>query len=159
MGDNISLNDRDGIRTPMQWSPEPNTGFSDRPDGKLFLPIIDSGQFSYQKINVEEQENNPNSLLNIVKKMIAVRKEYPTFGTHYMAFLEENNPEVLSIIRDYGQEKIYCLHNLSALPQPVNLDAENFTQILGTAGPPEITSSNEGKITIEAYSYVWLLEK
>ncbi|MCJ7735644.1 MAG: maltose alpha-D-glucosyltransferase [Anaerolineales bacterium] len=159
MGDNINLNDRDGVRTPMQWSPEPNTGFSNRSDGKLFLPIIDSGQFSYQKINVEEQENNPRSLLNRVKKIIAARKEYPTFGTHQMAFLKKNNPEVFSIIRDDGQEKIYCLHNLSPSPQSVTLEAENFSLILGTAGFSEVIYTTRGKITLEPYSYVWLLEK
>ena len=159
MGDNTNLNDRDGVRTPMQWSSRTNAGFSKRLNGELFLPIIDSEKFNYVDINVEEQENNPNSLLNKVKKLIEIRKNYPAFGTQNTAFLKDHNPEIFSIIRDNGQEKIYCLHNLSPLNQSVKLEAENFSLILGTSGSSEIEKSNQGKINLEPYSFVWLLEK
>ena len=159
MGDNTNLNDRDGVRTPMQWSGKINAGFSKCLNGELFLPIIDSEKFNYVNINVEEQENNSNSLLKKVKNIIKIRKIYPAFNTQNTAFLEDHNPEVFSIVRENGQEKIYCLHNLSPLNQSVKLEVENFSLILGTSGSSEIEKSNQGKINLEPYSFVWLLEE
>jgi len=158
MGDNINLSDRDGVRTPMQWSPAPNAGFSTSPDGKSYLPVIDSWQFSYLNVNVADQENNPFSLLNRIKKIISVRKEYPVFGTENISFLETNNPHVFSIVRADGERNIYCLHNLSSSPQTVELDPKNFSQILGKPALTDLTNSKEGRIDLEPYAYVWLLE-
>ncbi|MCD6577702.1 MAG: maltose alpha-D-glucosyltransferase [Anaerolineaceae bacterium] len=158
MGDNINLKDRDGVRTPMQWSAKTNAGFSKRLNGKLFLPVIDSKEFSYKKINVAEQENNPNSLLNKVINMIEVRKKYSAFGTQNTTFLKEHNPEVFSIIRENGQEKIYCLHNLSQSKQHLNTGAENLVKILGISGSDDIVKQNQGKITLKPYSFIWLVK-
>lgn len=159
MGDNTNLPDRDGLRTPMQWSSKINSGFSERTDGNLFSPVIDSEKFNYMNINVEEQVNNPNSLLNKIRKLIKARKKYPAFSTHNLTFLKNHSPEVLSIIRDDGQERIHCFHNLSGSKQSIKPGIENFSIILGTSSSSEIEKSNKGKITLKPYSFVWLLEK
>lgn len=160
MGDNIDLNDRDGVRTPMQWSSKINSGFSDFLDGDLFSPVIDSGKFNYMDVNVEVQEKNPNSLLNEIKNIIKIRKKHPAFGTHNTTFLKDQNPEVFAIIRDDGNERIYCLHNLSHSKQIIKLGAKNFSKILGSSNFLYRTEKqNQGEITLDPYSFLWLEEK
>jgi maltose alpha-D-glucosyltransferase/alpha-amylase len=126
MGDNIWLGDRDGVRTPMQWTPDRNAGFSASDPGRLYLPILMDPIYGYQALNVEQQQNNPSSLLQWTRKMIAIRKNHSVFGLGSYVELSASNPSVLAFVREYGEERALCVNNLSRFPQPVELDLRRF---------------------------------
>ena len=121
MGDNIWLFDRNGVRTPMQWSGEVNAGFSHAPPESLYLPLIDHDMYTYRHVNVEAQRNDPNSLLNWTKHILAVRKEHQVFGRGAFHFLPSSNPQVLAFERCLGDEHVICLYNFSRRAQAVEL--------------------------------------
>ncbi len=129
MGDNIWLGDRDSVRTPMQWTPDRNAGFSRCDPGRLYLPVIMDPIYGYQAINVEAQQNNPNSLLNWTRNMIQIRKQHPVFGTGDFTELHASNPSVFAFVREYGDDRMLCVNNLSRFPQPVELDLRRFEGI------------------------------
>ena len=106
MGDNHYLGDRDGVRTPMQWSPNKNAGFSNSDPQRLFLPVIINYEYHYEGLNVENQERNQSSLLWWMRRVIAKRKQYKAFSRGTIRFLNTGNPRVLSFIREYENEKI-----------------------------------------------------
>ncbi|MGI5120469.1 maltose alpha-D-glucosyltransferase [Marinactinospora thermotolerans] len=126
MGDNIWLGDRDAVRTPMQWTSDRNAGFSRCDPGRLYLPLIMDPIYGYQAVNVEAQRDNPSSLLNWTRKMIQIRKRHPVFGTGDFTELHASNPSVLAFVREYGDDRMLCVNNLSRFPQPVELDLRRF---------------------------------
>ncbi len=126
MGDNIWLGDRDGVRTPMQWTPDRNGGFSSADPGRLYLPVIMDPIYGYQALNVESESNNTSSLLHWNRRMIQIRKEHPTFGLGDYAELGASNPSVLAFTRTFGDDVVLCVNNLSRFPQPVELDLRRY---------------------------------
>ncbi|MFC7327776.1 maltose alpha-D-glucosyltransferase [Marinactinospora rubrisoli] len=126
MGDNIWLGDRDAVRTPMQWTSDRNAGFSRCDPARLYLPLIMDPVYGYQALNVEAQRDNPSSLLNWTRKMIQIRKRHPVFGTGDFTELHASNPSVLAFVREYGDDRMLCVNNLSRFPQPVELDLRRF---------------------------------
>jgi maltose alpha-D-glucosyltransferase / alpha-amylase len=157
MGDNIYLGDRNGVRTPMQWSPDRNAGFSRVDPQRLYLPANQDALYGYQAVNVESQARNPSSLLNWTRRMIGVRKGYKAFGRGSLKFLEPGNRKVLVYLREYQDEIILCITNLSRFPQAAEIDLARFegrvpVEIIGRASFPPI-----GKlpylITLPGYGY------
>jgi maltose alpha-D-glucosyltransferase/alpha-amylase len=122
MGDNIYLGDRNGVRTPMQWSPDRNAGFSRANPQRLYLPAIIDPQYHYEQVNVEQQQTSPYSLLWWMKRLIALRKRYKAFGRGTMEFLHPENRKVLAFIRRYENETVLVVANLSRLVQTFELD-------------------------------------
>jgi maltose alpha-D-glucosyltransferase/alpha-amylase len=164
MGDNIYLGDRNGVRTPMQWSPDRNAGFSRANPQRLFLPpVIDPG-FSYETVNVETQLNNPHSLLWWMKRLIALRKRFRAFGRGTLEVLHPANAKVLAFIRRYEEERILVVCNLSRHAQFVELDLSEFREMV----PVELFGQTEfpriGELpyllTLAPHAYYWFgLEK
>ena len=122
MGDNIWLGDRDSVRTPMQWTPDRNAGFSTAEPGRLTLPVVMDAVYGYQVTNVESYLTNASSLLHWTRHMIEVRKENPAFGLGDFTDIGGSNPSVLSYVREFGDDIVLCVNNLSRFPQPVELD-------------------------------------
>ncbi len=135
MGDNIYLGDRDGVRTPMQWNADRNAGFSTADPQALYLPAILDPVYGYQALNVEAQMRSSSSLLNWTRKIIHVRKEHPVFGMGTYEELGSSNPSMLAFVREFGDDKVLCVNNLSRFPQPVELDLRRFEGML----PVELT--------------------
>jgi maltose alpha-D-glucosyltransferase/alpha-amylase len=126
MGDNIYLGDRNGVRTPMQWSADKNGGFSNANPQKLFLSVIIDPEYHYEAVNVEAQQNNPHSLLWWMKRLISLRKRFKAFGRGTMEFLSPENCKVIAFIRRYQDECILVIANLSRFVQYVELDLSAF---------------------------------
>src|SRR6185312_5876130 len=122
MGDNIWLGDRDGVRTPMQWTPDRNAGFSTCDPGRLYLPVNMDSIYGFQVTNVESQTRNSSSLLHWTRRMIQVRKANPAFGLGSFIDLGGSNPSVLSYVREFGDDIVLCVNNLSRFSQPLELD-------------------------------------
>jgi maltose alpha-D-glucosyltransferase / alpha-amylase len=126
MGDNFYLGDRDGVRTPMQWTPDRNAGFSTTDPQRLYLPIIMDPIYGHAVINVESQMRSSTSLLQWTKRVIDVRKLHPAFGMGSYEELTGSNPSVLAFVREFGDDVVLCVNNLSRFPQPVELDLRRF---------------------------------
>ncbi len=139
MGDNYYLGDRNGVRTPMQWSPDKNAGFSKADPQQLYLPVVIDYSYHYQTINVENQERNPSSFLWFMRRLIALRKRYRAFGRGRMRLVKSSNKKIFSFIREYGDEKILVAVNLSRLPQ---MGALNLSEFAGLE-PEELVSRNK----------------
>ncbi len=161
MGDNIWLEDRDGLRTPMQWSDEENAGFSTAHPLRLYSPVIDDEVFSYQKVNVRAQRNDPSSLFHTMRKMISARKKHKSFGRGDCQFLCPDSVAVLTYIRRYESETIVVVNNLSSSPQSVALElaplsGSSLRDILSGASFPSVTAQPY-ILTLDPYQYLWLL--
>ena len=139
MGDNHYLGDRDGVRTPMQWSPNKNAGFSNSDPQRLFLPVIINYEYHYEGLNVDNQERNQSSLLWWMRRVIAKRKQYKAFSRGSIRFLNTGNPRVLSFIREYENEKILVLINLSRYSQIAHIELSDYAGYV----PVEVFSQNE----------------
>ena len=126
MGDNIYLGDRNGVRTPMQWSADRNAGFSDADTAALFSPLIVDPPYGYHTVNVAAEERLPTSLLRWMRRLIAVRQEYKAFGRGTWQALDAANRRVLVFLRRYRDETILCVNNLSRFAQFVELDLSEF---------------------------------
>jgi maltose alpha-D-glucosyltransferase/alpha-amylase len=134
MGDNIWLGDRDGVRTPMQWTADRNAGFSKCDPGRLYLPVIMDPVFGYQRANVESQTKDTSSLLHWTKRMIELRRENPAFGLGAYTQVSSTNEAVLAFVRSLSAEDspdgkdsvVLCVMNLSRYPQPTELDLAQF---------------------------------
>ncbi|MDP9022345.1 MAG: maltose alpha-D-glucosyltransferase, partial [Actinomycetota bacterium] len=126
MGDNIFLGDRNGVRTPMQWSSDRNAGFSRANPQRLYLPIIIDPEYHFETVNVEAQQANPSSLLWWMKRLIALRKRHRVFGRGTIEFLFPDNPKVLAFVRAYGDERVLVVANLSRFTQAVQLDLSDY---------------------------------
>jgi len=126
MGDNIYLGDRDGVRTPMQWSADRNAGFSRADFAQLYLPPLMDPVYGYQAVNVEAQQRSESSLLHWLRRFIAVRRRNPVFGEGSFEALDASNVSVFAFLRILGDEVVLCVNNLSRFPQPVELDLRRF---------------------------------
>jgi maltose alpha-D-glucosyltransferase / alpha-amylase len=126
MGDNIYLGDRDGVRTPMQWSSDRNAGFSAADPQRLYLPPVRDPVYAYEAINVEAQERTPGSMLNWLKRIIRIRQGYPVFGRGSIRFLDPVNRHVLAYLRQYQDTTVLVACNLSRFSQPAELDLSEF---------------------------------
>jgi len=159
MGDNVFIGDRNGVRTPMQWSPDRNAGFSRADPQQLYLPPIMDPIFGYQATNVEAQIRDPSSLLSWTKRMLAVRKTSRAFGRGLRRFLKPGNRKILAYLREYGEDTILCVANLSRSAQPVELNLTPFKgrvplEMLGrTAFPP--IGDLPYLLTVSAYGFYW----
>jgi maltose alpha-D-glucosyltransferase/alpha-amylase len=143
MGDNIYLGDRNGVRTPMQWSPDRNAGFSRADPQRLYLPPVMDAVYGYEAVNVEAQRRSDSSLLQWTRRMVAVRRRYRAFGRGALTFLEPGNRKVLAFLREYEGEAMLCIANLSRVPQAVELDLARFekhvpVEILGEETFPPV---------------------
>ena len=126
MGDNVYLGDRNGVRTPMHWTPDRNAGFSEADAAALYSPVIVDAPYGYQSVNVAAQERTSTSLLRWMRKLIAIRKKYRAFGRGTQEFLHPENRAALVFLRQHERETILCVHNLSRYAQPVELDLSRF---------------------------------
>ena len=126
MGDNIFLGDRNGVRTPMQWTPDRNAGFSRCDPERLYLPVNANPLYHYQSLNVETQLRTQTSLLNWVKRLIRVRRKYPVFGRGSIEFLLPENDKILAYVRESADETILCVNNLSRFAQAAELNLQRF---------------------------------
>ncbi len=151
MGDNFYLGDRDGVRTPMQWSSERNGGFSKANPHRLYLPLILDPEYHHEFVNVEMQSRNTTSLLWWTKRMINKRKQYKAFGNGDMKFIPSENSKILAFTRSYEEETILVVVNLSRYAQPVELDLEIYKGYI----PVEIFSKNKFP-TIKADAHYFL---
>ena len=139
MGDNIFLGDRNGVRTPMQWSADRNAGFSRANRQRLYLPVITDPEYHYETVNVEAQQGNPHSIYSWTKRLIALRKRHRAFGRGTLELLRPENRKVLAYVRAYESEQILCIANLSRFLQAVELDLSKWKGLV----PVELFSSNE----------------
>ncbi len=126
MGDNVYLGDRNGVRTPMQWTSDRNAGFSRADSARLYDPVIADPVYGYQSVNVEAQERLPTSLLEWMRRLIRVRKRFKAFGRGSLEFLNADNRRVLAYIRAYENEVLLCVANLSRFVQPAQLDMSAY---------------------------------
>jgi maltose alpha-D-glucosyltransferase/alpha-amylase len=159
MGDNIFLGDRDGVRTPMQWSPDRNGGFSRADPPYLALPPIQDPLYGFEAINVEAQERDRHSLLNWIKRMLAVRGERRAFGRGTQTFLRPANRRILAYLRQHDGETILCVANLSRTAQAVELDLHAFegstpVELSGGAPFPRI-GQLPYLLTLPPYGFLW----
>ncbi|MEM3526034.1 MAG: maltose alpha-D-glucosyltransferase, partial [Candidatus Jordarchaeaceae archaeon] len=161
MGDNYYLGDRNGVRTPMQWSSDRNAGFSKANPQKLYLPVIIDSEYHYEVVNVENQERNPHSLLWWIRRLITTRKRFKAFSRGSLEFLYPDNSKVLAFIRKYQNENILVVVNLSRFSQAVELNLSNYVGFV----PEDVFSKNKFPVIREAsyvitlgpYGFYWFL--
>ena len=159
MGDNIYLGDRNGVRTPMQWTSDRNAGFSRVDAARLYDPVIADPVYGYQAVNVEAQERLPTSLLEWMRRMIRVRKKYRAFGRGTLGILNADNRAVFAYVRAYGDEVILCVANLSRFVQPSQLDLSAYdgwqpVELIGETRFPPI-GELPYFLTLGPHSFYW----
>jgi maltose alpha-D-glucosyltransferase/alpha-amylase len=152
MGDNIFLGDRNGVRTPMQWSADRNAGFSRANRQRLYLPVITDPEYHYETVNVEAQQGNQHSTFSWMKRLIALRKRHRAFGRGTLELLRPENRKVLAYVRKYESEQILCIANLSRFLQAVELDLSKWKGLV----PVELFSSNEMPVIGDAPYFLTL---
>jgi maltose alpha-D-glucosyltransferase / alpha-amylase len=160
MGDNVYLGDRNGVRTPMQWSSDRNAGFSRATPARLYSPVIMDAVWGYEAVNVEAQQSDPSSLLSWMRNMIALRKLFRVFGRGTLEFLGPANRKVLAYLRRDHEEQILCVANLSRFAQPVDLDLAELEgcvpiEMLGYVEFPPI-GREPYRLTLAPYGFLWL---
>lgn len=159
MGDNIYLGDRNGVRTPMQWSPDRNAGFSKADPQRLFLPPIMDAIYGYESVNVEAQLRDPSSLLNWTRRMLTIRKSSQAFGRGTLIFLEPGNRKVLAYLRIYAGDIILCVANLARSAQPVELELKSYkgripVELMGRTPFPPI-GDLPYLLTLHGHGFYW----
>lgn len=159
MGDNIYLGDRNGVRTPMQWSPDRNGGFSRADPQRLYLPPIMDAVYGYEAVNVEAQSRNTSSLLNWMRRLIATYKSQIAFGHGTLRFLHPGNRKILAYLREFEMESVLCVVNLACSAQPVELDLAAYKgrvpiELLGRTAFPAI-GELPYLLTLPAYGFYW----
>ncbi len=165
MGENIWLEDRGGVRTPMQWQAGPGAGFSEADAARFYAPVIDDATYGYQHVNVEAQQADPDSLLALMRRLMALRKEHPAFGRGDLRLLEPDNKAVLAFVRSHEDETLLCVHNLSETPQTVALDVRSC--LPPAAGAVSVVDllrgetlggweDGTGELALGRYGYRWL---
>ncbi len=159
MGDNIYLGDRNGVRTPMQWSADRNAGFSRANPQKLYMPITIDPAYHYEAINVEGQQNNPHSLLWWTKRLIEQRKQFKAMGRGTLEFLRPSNRKVLAFFRRYQDEIILVVANLSRFPQHVELDLDEMKgmtpiEVFGRTEFPPV-NDQPYTVTLGSLGFYW----
>jgi maltose alpha-D-glucosyltransferase/alpha-amylase len=161
MGDNIYLNDRDGVRTPMQWSVDRNGGFSRANPARLFLAPIMDPVYGFGSVNVEAQSANPSSLINWLRKLIAVRQGHRVFGRGSLTFVRPANRRIIAYIREYADEVVLCVANLSRAPQQAALDLSAYrgrvpVEMIGWS-PFATIGEDRYVITLAGHGFFWFL--
>jgi maltose alpha-D-glucosyltransferase / alpha-amylase len=159
MGDNVFLGDRNGLRTPMQWSPDRNAGFSRADPQQLYLPPIMDPIYGYEAVNVEAQSRDRSSLLNWMKRLLQVRRSTQAFGRGTLRFIRPGNRRVLVYLRQYDADTILCVANLARSAQPVELDLADHKgavpiEMLGRAAFPPI-GELPYLLTLPGYAFYW----
>jgi maltose alpha-D-glucosyltransferase/alpha-amylase len=160
MGDNIWLDDRNGVRTPMQWTSNPTSGFSGAAPDKFYAPIIEGKPYGPKFVNVEDQQADPNSLFNTMKKMISIRKQNKVFGWGSFRWVNAGNTAVAAYLREYGDERVLIVQNLSNQIQSAVLPISRARKI----HPVDLLSDrqlrplqdNHVALTLAPYRYLWL---
>jgi maltose alpha-D-glucosyltransferase / alpha-amylase len=161
MGDNIYLGDRDGVRTPMQWSADRNAGFSRANPQQLYLPVIADPEYRYEAVNVQAQQNNPSSLLWWMKRTIALRKQHPALGSGRLELLAPDNNKILAFMRLLENEKVLVVANLSRFHQWVELDLAPYAgftpvEMAGVVRFPSI-SAEPYRLSLAPFGFMWFL--
>ena len=159
MGDNIYLGDRNGVRTPMQWRPERNGGFSRADPQRLYLQPIMDPVYGYEAVNVEAQARAPSSLLNWMRRILAVRKGFTAFGRGALTFLRPANRKILAYLREHGDQIILCVANLARSAQPVELDLARYKgrvpiELMGRTPFPPI-GELPYLLTLPGHGFLW----
>jgi maltose alpha-D-glucosyltransferase/alpha-amylase len=160
MGDNIYIGDRNGVRTPMQWSIDRNAGFSRADPQRLYLPVIMDPIYGYQAVNVEAQSRDASSLLNWTRRMLAVRKQFSCFGRGTLEFIRPHNRKILAYVRRYQDEIVLCVANLAQSAQAVELDLSPYkgrvpVELMGRNAFPPI-GDLPYFLTLPAHGFFWL---
>jgi maltose alpha-D-glucosyltransferase/alpha-amylase len=159
MGDNLRLPERQCARTPMQWSGEPNGGFT--VSEKPLIPVISGGPFGFEHVNVAEQRRDPNSFLNWVERIIRMRKEVPEIGWGDFTVIRTRSPEILVIRYDWRNNSVLTMHNLSSIPREIRFAAatmgENSERLVNLLSNDHSSAdeSGEHRILFEPYGYRW----
>ncbi len=170
MGDNIWLNDRDAVRTPMQWTPDRNAGFSTADPGKLYLPVVESLVYHYNGVNVEAQLATSSSLLHWVRGMLAIRKRHPVFGLGRYEQRPVDNDSVMAYLRvidepdqsnNIDAETVLCLANMSGTPQACTIDLSDHSgrglrDLFGGSGFPAVGEDGRLTVTLGSRDFFWL---
>jgi maltose alpha-D-glucosyltransferase / alpha-amylase len=161
MGDNIYLGDRNGVRTPMQWSIDRNAGFSRADPQRLYLPVIMDPIYGYQAVNVEAQSRDPGSLLNWTRRILAVRRQHQCFGRGTLEFVRPQNRKIIAYVRTFGSEIVLCVANLSQTAQAVELDLSKYkgrvpVELMGRNAFPPI-GELPYFLTLAAHGFFWML--
>ncbi len=162
MGDNIWLADRDSVRTPMQWTPDRNAGFSTADPGKLYLPLVQALVHHYAHVNVEAQLAQPTSLLHWVRGMLTVRAQHPALGLGSLVMLPSDNDAVLAFLRRTGDETILVVANLAATARatrvqlPAGLAGWTVADVFGGASFPAVPLTGPASYTLGSREFFWL---
>jgi maltose alpha-D-glucosyltransferase/alpha-amylase len=161
MGDNIYIGDRNGVRTPMQWSIDRNAGFSRADPQRLYLPVIMDPIYGYQAVNVEAQSRDPSSLLNWTRRILAVRSQHQSFGRGTLEFVRPQNRKLIAYVRSFQGESVLCVANLSQTAQAVELDLSKYrgrvpVEMMGRNAFPPI-GELPYFLTLPAHGFFWLL--
>ncbi|MGH7861149.1 MAG: maltose alpha-D-glucosyltransferase, partial [Candidatus Dormibacteraceae bacterium] len=159
MGDNIYLGDRNGVRTPMQWSPDRNAGFSQANPQKLYLPVVAGGEYHYETVNVESQLANPSSLLSWTRRLIRLRKTHLAFSRGSVEILQPSNRRVLAFVRQYEGQRILVVANLSRFAQQAQLDLSRWQGLvpfeLFGESPFSAIGSDPYQMTLGPHEFFW----
>jgi maltose alpha-D-glucosyltransferase/alpha-amylase len=161
MGDNIYIGDRNGVRTPMQWSLDRNAGFSRADPQRLYLPVIMDPIYGFQAVNAEAQARDPSSLLNWTRRILAVRRQFKCFGRGTLEFLRPQNRKIIAYIRKFENEIVLCVANLSQTAQAAEIELSQYKGLV----PVELMGRNSfppiGELpyflTLQAHGFFWLL--
>jgi maltose alpha-D-glucosyltransferase/alpha-amylase len=160
MGDNIYLGDRDGVRTPMQWTSDRNAGFSKADFEKLYFPVINNPVYGFQSVNVDSQLRYDTSLLNWMRQMILLRKQHHVFGRGTMRFVKPENRKVFAFVREHDDDRVLCVFNLSQFAQPVELDLAEFegwtpVEMLGKTRFPAVRAGAPYQLALAPFGFYW----
>jgi len=164
MGDNYYLGDRNGVRTPMQWTGDRNAGFSRADSAQLYAPVISDPVYGYQALNVEAQERTRSSLLSWIRRLVRVRQRFPVFGFGGLRFQNPGNRKVLAFVREYQDQTVLVVCNLSRHAQPAELDLSEWlswtpVELFGETRFPTI-SDKSYQLSLGPYMFLWFrLEK
>ena len=161
MGDNIYLGDRDGVRTPMQWTADRNGGFSQADFARLYFPVIMDPVYGYQAVNVEAQQRYSTSLLNWVREMIRLRKRHPVFGRGEINLIKPENRKIFAFTRSYVDETVLCVFNLAQSAQPVELELKDYegctpVEMMGDARFPMV-GARPYQLALAPRGFYWFL--
>jgi maltose alpha-D-glucosyltransferase/alpha-amylase len=159
MGDNVYLGDRDGVRTPMQWTGDRNGGFSRADFAQLYAPPLMDPVYGFQAVNVEAQLRTPNSLLRWIQRFVALRKEHPVFGLGTYRALKTSNHKIFAVLREYEGDTVLCVHNIARSAQAVELDLSEFEgswpeEMLGRTRFPRI-GELPYLLTLAPHGFFW----
>ena len=163
MGDNIYLGDRDGVRTPMQWSIDRNAGFSRADFAMLYFPVIMDPVYGYQSVNVEAQQRHSTSLLQWVRNSINLRKQHPVFGRGSLEFIKPENRTIFAFVRCYEKDTVLCVFNLSRFAQPTELDLSGYEGCVPVEMSGGVKFPTIGKwpyqLSLNGYGFFWFALK